>query len=95
MVVVSLIDCSKSMGELGESNNALVAFGRKMHLARMDCLPIACKSLWEPLGKGSVKQKAVREMTERFRFRWHGVYLFKIEVGTLACRRFVLMESYS
>lgn len=55
MVVVSLFLGLKSMCEVGESDSISVAFGREMHLARVDWLPIARRSLWEPLGQRCVK----------------------------------------
>lgn len=54
-VVVLLILCLKSIGDVGESNNLWMAFGREKHLAGRDCLPIADRSLWEPLGQGFFK----------------------------------------
>lgn len=66
MVVVWLVRFLKSMGEMGESNDAsVVAFGREMHLAGMDCLPIASRSLWEPLGQDSVKCSTRRVRLDR------------------------------
>ena len=49
-VVVLQIHLQKSTGGLGKSNDASVAFGRKMHLAGGHCLPIADTSLRKPLG---------------------------------------------
>ena len=55
MVVALRILCLKSIGEFGESNSTWMTFGKKKHLAGIDCLPIAGRSLWEPLKGCSVK----------------------------------------
>ena len=64
MVVVWLIDCLTSMGGLvakSEGNASSVAFGREMLLAGVDCMIIAGRSLWEPLGQGKIQsEKAPR-----------------------------------
>lgn len=63
MVVVLLIDCLKNkgeLGEMGERNGCWVAFGMGMPLAEVDCLIIAGRSLWEPLGLVKEKRNIVR-----------------------------------
>lgn len=60
MVVVLQIDCLKNkgeLGEMGERNGCSVAFGMEMPLAEVDCLIVAGRSLWEPLGLGQRKEE--------------------------------------
>lgn len=63
MVVVLLIDCLKNkgeLGEMGERNGCSVAFGMEMPLAEVDCLIVAGRSLWGPLGWVKEKRNIVR-----------------------------------
>lgn len=62
MVVVLLMHCLWSMGELNESNDAWVTSGREKHLAGVDCLPIGGRPLRGSLEGDGLSNKAVGEV---------------------------------
>lgn len=66
MVEALLVHCLQNIGERGEKI-VLMAFGGEMHLAGVDCLPIAGSSLLEPLGQHSLRRNTRRVSLNRHR----------------------------